>query len=259
MTKQADSGTTIVITMAGRGSRFREVGYTVPKYEIVVHGHSLFYWSMLSLKNFIGPRTRVVFVSLAENASAPYIREQCAALGIDDLRIIELEALTDGQATSALASRSLWLGDDSPLLIYNIDTFVQPFAWTPQHIRAGSDGWIPCFQVAGDHWSFVKINGDGWATDVAEKQRISDYASVGLYWFARAGDFVRAYDAFFADPANLVRGERYVAPLYRQLLADGARVSIADLNAADVHALGTPAEVTAFSAAPAPPAAPDSH
>lgn len=254
MTHPAEPPTTIVITMAGRGSRFREVGYTVPKYEIVVHGHSLFYWSMLSLKNFIEPGTRVVFVSLAENASAPYIREQCAALGIDDLRIVELDALTDGQATSALASRAEWLGEENPLLIYNIDTFVRPFAWAPRQIRAGSDGWIPCFQVAGDHWSFVKVNGDGWATDVAEKQRISDFASVGLYWFARAGDFVRAYDTFFADPANLVRGERYVAPLYRQLLADGARVSIADLDPGVVHALGTPAEVDAFSAAAAPAA-----
>lgn len=253
MTHQAEPRTTVVITMAGRGSRFREVGYTVPKYEILVHGHSLFYWSMLSLKNFMQPGTRVVFVSLAENESAPYIRNQCAALGIDDLRIVELDALTDGQATSALASRPQWLGDSNPLLIYNIDTFVQPLAWAPRDIDARSDGWIPCFQVAGEHWSFVKVDGDGWAIDVAEKQRISDYASVGLYWFARAGDFVRAYQTFFADPANLVRGERYIAPLYRQLLADGARVSIADLNPADVQALGTPAEVAAFSAAPAPP------
>ena len=33
---------TIVITMAGLGSRFRKAGYTVPKYQIEVNGHTLF-------------------------------------------------------------------------------------------------------------------------------------------------------------------------------------------------------------------------
>jgi hypothetical protein len=35
----------IVITMAGRGSRFTAAGYTMPKYEIMAHGASLFDWS----------------------------------------------------------------------------------------------------------------------------------------------------------------------------------------------------------------------
>jgi choline kinase len=144
---------TIVITMAGRGSRFYQAGYTVPKYEIEVHGHSLFYWSMLSLKHFIAPDSRLVFVCLAENNSAAYVRAQCAALGIADVQIHELAELTDGQATSAYVSRQLWR-PQAPLLIYNIDTYVEPDALRPQDIPAGADGWIPCFQVPGEHWSF---------------------------------------------------------------------------------------------------------
>jgi hypothetical protein len=85
----------------------------------------------------------------------------------------------------------------------------------PTEIRSGSDAWVPCLQVPGDHWSFVKLGADGWATDLAEKQHISDYASIGLYWFAQAGRYVQAYERFFADRANLMRGERYVAPLNR--------------------------------------------
>ena len=43
---------TIVITMAGLGSRFRKAGYNVPKYMIEAHGKTLFEWSMESLKGF---------------------------------------------------------------------------------------------------------------------------------------------------------------------------------------------------------------
>lgn len=235
----------IVITMAGRGSRFYDAGYTVPKYEILAHGRSLFDWSMLSLRHFLARDSRLVFVCLADNRSADYVRGRCEMLGLDDVHIVELQQLTDGQATSAYVSREVWRPEE-PLLIYNIDTYVNPRALNPADIRAGSDGWVPCFQVPGEHWSFVKLGADGWATDLAEKKRISDYASIGLYWFAQAGRYVQAYERFFADPANLVRGERYVAPLYRQILAEGGKISIADLALQDVHVLGTPAELETF-------------
>jgi dTDP-glucose pyrophosphorylase len=235
----------IVITMAGRGSRFYDAGYTVPKYEIMARGKSLFDWSMLSLQNFLTPDTRVIFVCLAENKSSAYVRQQSAVLGLRDVHIVEVDELTDGQATSAYVSRALWR-PDQPLLVYNIDTYVDPDALQPGDIRAGSDGWVPCFQVPGDHWSFVKLGADHWAVDLAEKQRISDFASIGLYWFARAADYVQAYEQFFADEKNLVRGERYIAPLYRHLIAGNSKISISDLAVEHVHVLGTPAELNRF-------------
>jgi hypothetical protein len=100
--------------------------------------------------------------------------------------------------------------------------------------------------MPGDHWSFVRLGEDGWAVDVVEKKRISNFASIGLYWFAAARLYAGAYDAFFADPANLVRGERYVAPLYRHLILKGGKISISDLPVEDVHVLGTPAELNDF-------------
>ena len=235
----------VVITMAGRGSRFYEAGYAVPKYEIMAHDRTLFEWSMLSLKNFLTSDSRVIFVCLEENKSSEFVLNQTKALGLTDVHIIELKELTDGQATSAYLSRELWT-PERPLLIYNIDTYVKPHAIKPGDIRPGSDGWVPCFQVPGDHWSFVKLGDDGWAVGLAEKQRISDHASIGLYWFSRADRYVELYDRFFSDPKNLVRGEKYIAPLYRQLLAEGGKVSLSDLPLEDVHVLGTPVELDRF-------------
>jgi hypothetical protein len=134
--------------------------------------------------------------------------------------------------------------------VYNIDTYVDPDALHPQQIRAGADGWVPCFQAPGEHWSFVRLGDDGWAVELAEKRRISGNATVGLYWFASGAAYADAYARFFADPANLVRGERYIAPLYNQLLRDGGKVCISDLPADAVHVLGTPAELEAFLALP---------
>ena len=235
----------IVITMAGRGSRFYDAGYKVPKYEIIAHDHSLFDWSMLSLRNFVTSDSRIIFVCLEENQSSDFVMRKARNLGLVDVHIVELKELTDGQATSAYLSRELW-NAEWPLLIYNIDTYVNPSALRPVDIRCGSDGWVPCFEGLGEHWSFVKLGADGWAVDLAEKQRISDYASIGLYWFSRAGRFVELYDRFFSESENLVRGEKYIAPLYRQLLGEGGKVSLSNLRPSDVHVLGTPAELNRF-------------
>jgi len=237
----------IVITMAGRGSRFRDAGYSVPKYEILAHGKSLFDWSMLSLKNFFGPDARVIFVSLKENFSSNYIGNRCCQLGLSDVRFVELEKITDGQATSAYESRDCWKRD-APLLIYNIDTYVVPSALNPEKIRTGSDGWIPCFHAPGEHWSFVELGKDDWAVDFAEKKRISNLATVGLYWFACAEYYKQAYDRFYGDRCNIFKGERYIAPLYKQLLKDGKRISVSEIPLDSVHALGTPGELDEFLA-----------
>jgi len=237
--------TNIVITMAGRGSRFYTAGYTVPKYEIMAHGRSLFDWSMLSLRNFITPESRFIFVTLAANDSADYVQSRCAALGIQDFHIVELSAVTDGQATTAMQASEIWR-KDQPLLIYNIDTFVEPKALQPTDIRPHSDGWIPCFSAPGEHWSFVELSEEQWATRVTEKMRISDHASIGLYWFAKAAEYEKAYLDYFSNTNNLVKGEKYVAPLYNYLIDLGLNISIHDVPNSDVHVLGTPDELEQF-------------
>jgi len=92
----------------------------------------------------------------------------------------------------------------------------------------------------------VKLGSDQWAIEFSEKRRISDFASIGLYWFARADYFSQAYESFFSKPNSLVRGERYIAPLYQELLLQGLRISILDLPVEDVHVLGTPQELDSF-------------
>jgi dTDP-glucose pyrophosphorylase len=236
---------TILITMAGRGSRFHHAGFSVPKYEIEVRGRSLFDWSVGSLANLIHPDDLVVFVCLAENRSADFVRRRCRALSIPRFLIVDLPEVTDGQATSAYAARAHWQ-PDAPLFVYNIDTYVNPDYLHCGHIPAEADGWIPCFEPPGDHWSFVKLDEHGWAERFVEKRRISDHATIGLYHFARAADFAHAYERFFCEGSGLVRGEKYIAPMYNQLIQDGKRLAISTIPCSEVHVLGTPEELERF-------------
>lgn len=242
--------TTVIITMAGFGQRFRDAGYDIPKYRIEVHGRSLFAWSMLSLRNFIDQGAEFVFVVRRDDAADDFIRAEAHALGIRVRAVIALDAPTDGQATSALLAGSAIERHEDPMLVYNIDTFVHPDALPESAVRG--DGWLPCFSAEGDHWSFAAADAAGRVSRLREKERISDHATIGLYWFSSFNLYASAYAAFFADDRNLVKGERYIAPLYNQLIQDGRPVFIHEVPVEAVTPLGVPADVDRFRNA-APP------
>ena len=235
----------IVITMAGLGSRFRKAGYTVPKYEIEVFGRSLFSWSMESLRGFFLPDNDYYFIVRREDNAAPFIKSEWEKIAGDPLRVhvIELDAPTDGQATTAMLAAPMWRKDDS-LLIYNIDTYVEAYQMKAEDIQG--DGFIPCFSAPGDHWSFVAVDENGDATEVREKVRISDNCTLGAYYFATCKLYEDMYDEYYKDPSNLEKGEKYVAPLYNHMIRKGMKVRISLVDGKCVHVLGTPEELHLF-------------
>ena len=241
----------LVITMAGRGARFLDAGYEAPKFAIPVKGRTLFSWAMHSLDAFLESGVRAIFVARAGDRAGELLAREMAAWPGVTPRLIALEQATDGQATSALMARAQW-DDHEPLLIYNIDTHVDARHLRPEMIAG--EGWIPCFRAPGDHWSFVRTDGKGRALEVAEKRRISPLASIGLYWFASADLFARAYrQTYESGSAAPDLPERYVAPVYNALIAEGRRVTVTEIPAHAVVPLGTPADVRSFESAGAHP------
>ncbi len=182
--------------------------------------------------------------------AAEFIRGEATSLGIGKIDIVEIAAPTDGQATTALAAEGAVADRSAPLLIYNIDTFVHPPAMHPtrREATAGSRA----FAREGDAWSFAAADDTGRVSEVREKKRISPYATVGLYWFSSFSLYADAYRRYYSSAANLERGERYVAPVYNALIADGRAVYICEIEAGEVVPLGVPADVERFRAG-APP------
>ncbi len=234
---------TIVITMAGLGSRFRNAGYTVPKYMIEARGKTLFEWSMESLAGFADEDNIYVFIVRKEDQAESFIAQTCHRMGIVHIQVIEIDAPTDGQATTAMLAQNDWEAD-SPLLIYNIDTYVEAGEMNENQLQG--DGFIPCFHAEGEHWSFVKLGENDLAVEVREKQRISDNCTLGAYYFKTCALYEKLYHEYYSQDHNLEKGEKYVAPLYNYLISKGGKVYISVVDAQKVHVLGTPEELQVF-------------
>lgn len=234
---------TIIITMAGIGSRFRKAGYNVPKYMIKAKGKTLFEWSMDSLADYNPHVSKYVFVVRKEDQSGDFIYEQCKKLKIHNVSIVEIDHLTDGQATTCMLAMP-YCNPDESIMVYNIDTYVEPYGMKFSDISG--DGHIPCFHAEGDHWSFVKLDKNGNVVEVHEKKRISDNCTLGAYYFSSAALYKKMYNEYYANPSKLEKNEKYIAPLYNYMIEKGLSVTISIVNAKKVHVLGTPEELQAF-------------
>lgn len=233
----------IVITMGGLGSRFRENGYNVPKYMIEAKGKTLFEWSMISLEGFKEQANQYVFIALKDESVdvQNFIINQCEELNLNNYKIILLDKLTDGQATTAMLAEKYW-DEKNPLLIYNIDTYVESGEMNSKELKG--DGFIPCFKACGEHWSFVRLNDKGVVVEIKEKQRISDNCTLGAYYFKTCSLYKNLYNEYYGKSQN--QNEKYVAPLYDYLLSKGGKIYISDIDPQKVHVLGTPEELEVF-------------
>jgi NDP-sugar pyrophosphorylase family protein len=238
----------VIITMAGLGSRFTSEGFQVPKYKVIARGRTLFEWSMLSLKDFFSEK--FIFCTLT-NDDSTWILESARQIGISSAEIFTLPKLTRGQAETAFKSL-LHVKEGSKIWIYNIDTYV--FRGLNRNSLNNADGCLEVFLSNDVGMSFVRKSVNGEVLQVAEKQVISNLATLGLYGFSSKELFIKAYLETYETGGGVnIVGERYIAPLYNYLLNQGLRVIAPEIDVDDVHILGTPKQVREFDPYVIPP------
>lgn len=232
----------IVITMAGYGTRFSQAGYKQPKYRIEVKNKTLFEWSLYSLDTLKKDAFYIFIAREDDRDIRDFIQKKCIGLNITNYKVHLLDHATDGQATTALHAATDWL-PDNPLLIYNIDTYIEEGQLCQKKFTG--DGCIPCFDAPGTHWSFVKTDINGKVTEVREKKRISNHCCVGAYYFKTGTLYEQLYEAYYGTSSAGLK-EKYIAPMYNRLIAQGRQVNMFHIESSKVHALGMPEEVEAF-------------
>ncbi|NDJ60755.1 MAG: NTP transferase domain-containing protein [Chloroflexi bacterium] len=231
----------IVVPMAGRGARFAEQGVNTPKPLIPVLDRPMVAWALQSLDGLA--YSRLIFVALREHDTDHSLNKQLRDLVGDDIEIILLDDVTDGQLRTVMAARDL-ISTDEDVLIANCDTYM--ISQLGQHIRAKHPecrGIISVGNMPGDRWSFARTDTTGRVVEVAEKVRISDHASTGYYYFTSGRELVEVADEMFSR-GEKTRGEYYVIPVYQKYIERGWRVDISQIDS--LWDMGTPEALAAF-------------
>jgi NDP-sugar pyrophosphorylase family protein len=232
----------IVVPMGGEGRQFAERGYTFPKPLVEVEGQPLIEVVVRNLAP--GEPHQFVFICRHEHVQQ-YALGDVLRLIAPDCRIVTMARPTAGALCSVLLGME-HLRHDDELLVANADQWVDvPVDRFLQAARAADwDGGLMTFPNTHPRWSYARIEGDQ-VVAVAEKQPISRHATVGIYYFRRGADFVRAAERMLCKNAS-VGGEFYVAPVFNELILMGQRIGYFPIEASAMHGLGTPEEVERF-------------
>jgi HAD superfamily hydrolase (TIGR01509 family) len=239
MPRWTDEKLNILIPMAGAGSRFVKAGYTFPKPLIEVDGKPMI---QVVVEN-LNIDANYIYV-VQKSHSEKYNLDTLLNLITPDCKIVEVDGLTEGAACTALLAKE-FIDNDNPLFFANSDQFVEwnsnDFMYKMQETNA--DGGIVSFESTHPKWSFAKIDENGFVTEVAEKNPISNIATVGYYYWKRGSDFVK-YSEEMIEKNIRVNGEFYVCPVFNQAIDDGKKIRT--FNTDGMWGLGTPEDLTLF-------------
>ncbi len=231
----------VLIPMAGAGSRFAQAGYTFPKPLIEVKGRPMI---EVVVRN-LNVEANYIFIVQKEHYEK-YSLQYLLNLIAPGCRIVQVEGMTEGAACTTLLAKEL-IDTGEPLLIANSDQYLE---WNSNETlyafsADGIDAGIVTFKASHPKWSYARLDDDGFVAEVAEKKVISDLATVGVYYWSRGSDYVRYAEQMIAKDIR-VNGEFYVAPVFNEAIADGAKVRCK--NVAEMWGIGTPEDLNAFLA-----------
>ncbi len=237
--KWIDKKLNVLIPMAGAGSRFEQAGYTFPKPLIDIKGKPMI---QLVVEN-LNLQANYIYV-VQKKHREKYNLDSLLNLITPNCKIVEVDGITEGAACTALLAKEL-IDNNNPLFFANSDQFVEwdsnEFMYKMQETEC--DGGIVTFKSTHPKWSFAKIDDNGLAVEIAEKNPISDIATVGYYYWKHGRDFVKYAESMIKKNIR-VNNEFYVCPVFNQAIEDNKKIRTHDV--VGMWGLGTPEDLKYF-------------
>ncbi|MEH6649119.1 MAG: glycosyltransferase family 2 protein [Motiliproteus sp.] len=235
----------IVVPMAGKGSRFSQAGFQLPKPLIDVNGKHMIEVVINNLK----PQCEHRFIFICQNEHVEkYNLKNIFEKSCENFEIIGIDGITEGAAITVLKARG-YIENDTPLMIANSDQWIDADinTYLNDMVSRNLDGSMLTMKANDPKWSYAKVNSYGLVSEVVEKVVISDEATVGVYNFSKGTDFCR-YADHMIDKNIRSNGEFYVAPVYTFMAQGGAKVGVYNIGqeADGMYGLGIPSDLECF-------------
>ncbi|GAB6109650.1 NTP transferase domain-containing protein [Fusibacter bizertensis] len=236
----------IVIPMSGRGQRFVNKGYKVPKPLIEVDGKPI----IEHVVDMFPGEDDFIFICAKdhlESTEMKSILNRIAPKG----RIIAIEPHKLGPIY-AVQKAYQYIEDDEEVIVNYCDFGCYwDYGDFLTHTRQrNADGAIPAYKGFHPHmlgttnYAFMRDH-EQWMLEIQEKKpftenRMNEYASSGTYYFKSGALLKKYFDMTVERDLNL-NGEYYVSVVYNLLIEEQLKVSIYEIQ----HMLqwGTPEDV----------------
>lgn len=230
----------IVIPMAGRGSRFSQAGYQMPKPLIDIYGHPMIEYVT---KNICPQQPhRFIYICQEEHLEKYDLMKELERIAPGCI-IVSIDHITEGAACTVLLAEQ-YIDNDDEIMIANSDQYVDTNINEYLSAIKNYDGLIMTMPANDPKWSYIRYNEQGFVTLVREKEVISNQATVGIYNYKHGSDFVK-YAHQMIEKNIRVNNEFYVAPVYNEMIEAGKKLVFCDVGN-KMYGLGIPEDLRSF-------------
>jgi len=234
----------LVICMAGKNTRFHDLGYELPKYLLPVGGKTLIYKILENLNYDKIIQNIYLIPHERDRHFYPELIQSVETLGFPNI-LIKYIGSTSGQAeTAAKAIRDCDIDLRQPIVFHNADTILLDRNLKEvQSILLTGTPVVDVFTSANPEYSYTNISGSK-ILEIVEKKVISSHASSGFYGFPNSLLFLEHY-----SKNNRFETEKYISNVIESMIESG--IEVAPIfqesdNPKNTIVLGTPKEYSEY-------------
>ena len=235
----------IVVPMAGRGSRFANAGYQLPKPLIDIYGHPMIEYVTQNIRPDCAHR--FIYICQQEHLERYHLAQELERMAPGCV-VVTVDHITEGATCTVLLAEP-YINNEDALMIANSDQFVDTDINAYISAMESHDGLIMTMPASDTKWSYIHYDAQGFVTLVREKEVISDQATVGIYNYKHGSDFVK-FAHQMIDKNVRVNNEFYVAPVYNEMIEAGKKIVFRNVGE-KMFGLGTPEDLEIFLKNPA--------
>jgi dTDP-glucose pyrophosphorylase len=233
----------IVVPMAGKGSRFVQAGYALPKPLIDVGGKPMISRVIENLPF----DAEFIFLARKEHLESYTLEAVLKESTNGRCQIVSVDQYTEGAACTVLlaeefinSGESVMISNCDELMGYEVDNFL---TMVTLEGNTGDFIWVFKDPSRNPKWSFALTDAGGRVVEVAEKNPISEYATCGVYYWGQGHAFVSCAEDMINKDIR-VNGEFYVCPVYNEGIRRGRQVY--PFFVTEMWGLGTPEDLNAY-------------
>lgn len=231
--------------MAGGGTRFETVGYTLPKPLIEIQGKPFFYWAVQSIVHFAEVED-ITFVVLQNHIDNFHIDDKIHEF-YPDAKLKVIPQVLNGAVLTCMNGVAD-IHDDLPILFNDCDhafTSIPFFEFLKTGDFSKPDAALLTFHSDEPCYSYVRFCENGRVMGTVEKEVVSSDAICGAYYFRKRKIFEEAAQLYLH---NCDYQEFFMSGIYNKVLELGQTVHT---FSTDLHlSFGTPDEYRMISASP---------
>lgn len=230
----------LILTMAGKYSRFREEGMKIPKYLLPWGNRSILSEIIYKLTESNDIDNVFLIANKNDDDYLGHVRSIMNHYNITHKNLVLLDDTTGQAETAFLGLQAIekFHKLQGPIVFHNIDTILyeRDMGSIKKSLKS-YDGHIDVFNSNNHDYSYVLVK-NSLVEVISEKVLISNLATSGLYGFANADLFINNYD-----------NEGYISEIYKKIIGKNYKITIGKTyNEKETIVLGTPAEYLTKSA-----------